>query len=178
VNQPLPLPLSVLLTDPSQRFQLEFAQRASAVLISMNEIRVEVGGTGLTLHAKSEQEFEDAWALIAARFPGVHRNEVKVTYVGAPNLMEPYVRIYAVSPEDFYGDVVGELARRRGAIEAMDDAIGGKSIVASEPLADMLGLSVALQEMTGGRGYMKSEFLEFRVIDQDQPPPRSPAARA
>jgi translation elongation factor EF-G len=178
VNQPLPLPLSVLLTDQSQRFQLDFAQRASAILIGMNEIRIEIGGTGLTLHARSEQELEDAWALIAARVPGAHRNEVKVTYIGAPNLMEPYVRIYAVSPEDFYGDVVGELARRRGAIEAMDDVLDGKSIVASGPLADMLGLGAALQEMTGGRGYMKSEFLEFRVIDQGQTPPRSPAVRA
>ena len=144
----------------------------------MNEIGVEVGGTGLTLRATSEQELEVAWALITAQIPGAHRKKVEVTYINAPNFMEPYVRIYAVSPEDFYGDVVGELARRRGAIEAIDDAIDGKSIVASGPLADMLGLSAALREMTRGRGYMKSEFLEYRVVDQDQPPPCGPAARA
>ena len=66
--------------------------------------------------------------------------------------------VEVVSPEDYMGDVVGDLNRRRGMIEGMDDGPGGKIIKALVPLAEMFGYATDLRSMSQGRATFSMEF--------------------
>jgi elongation factor G len=77
-------------------------------------------------------------------------------------ILEPIMKVEVTTPEDWMGDVVGDLNRRRGMIEGMDDGPGGVKIVhAKVPLAEMFGYSTALRSATQGRASYSMEFLEY-----------------
>ncbi len=77
-------------------------------------------------------------------------------------ILEPVMKVEVTTPEDWMGDVVGDLNRRRGMIEGMDDGPGGVKIVhAKVPLAEMFGYSTALRSATQGRASYSMEFLEY-----------------
>ncbi|RUO23439.1 elongation factor G [Aliidiomarina iranensis] len=80
-----------------------------------------------------------------------------------PALLEPIMQVEVVTPEDFMGDVVGDLNRRRGMIEGMDDAPGAlKQVRALVPLAEMFGYATDLRSQTQGRASYAMEFLKYQ----------------
>lgn len=80
----------------------------------------------------------------------------------SPKLLEPMMKVEVISPEGNMGDVVGDLNRRRGMIDGMDDAPGGlKAIKAQVPLAEMFGYATALRSATQGRASYSMEFLKY-----------------
>src|SRR5690554_165453 len=80
-----------------------------------------------------------------------------------PALLEPIMQVEVVTPEDFMGDVVGDLNRRRGMIEGMIDAPGGlKAVNALVPLAEMFGYATDLRSQTQGRASYAMEFLKYQ----------------
>jgi elongation factor G len=80
----------------------------------------------------------------------------------SPVLLEPTMKVEVTTPEDFMGDVVGDLNRRRGMIDGMDDGIGGIKIVkAKVPLAEMFGYATDLRSQTQGRASYSMEFLNY-----------------
>ncbi|WP_028863215.1 elongation factor G [Psychromonas aquimarina] len=77
-------------------------------------------------------------------------------------ILEPMMKVEVTTPEDWMGDVVGDLNRRRGMIEGMDDGPGGVKIVhAKVPLAEMFGYATALRSATQGRASYSMEFCEY-----------------
>ena len=79
-----------------------------------------------------------------------------------PALLEPMMKVEVVTPEDFMGDVVGDLNRRRGIIEGMEDAPGGlKEVRAQVPLSEMFGYATDLRSQTQGRASYAMEFLKY-----------------
>jgi elongation factor G len=77
-------------------------------------------------------------------------------------ILEPVMKVEITTPEDWMGDVVGDLNRRRGMIEGMDDGLGGVKIIhAKVPLAEMFGYATALRSATQGRASYSMEFLEY-----------------
>ena len=79
-----------------------------------------------------------------------------------PVLLEPLMKVEVVTPDANMGDVVGDLNRRRGMIEGMEDAIGGlKQINAQVPLSEMFGYATALRSATQGRASYSMEFLKY-----------------
>jgi elongation factor G len=77
-------------------------------------------------------------------------------------ILEPVMNVEVTTPEDWMGDVVGDLNRRRGMIEGMDDGLGGVKIVhAKVPLAEMFGYATALRSATQGRASYSMEFSEY-----------------
>ncbi|MFM2483437.1 elongation factor G [Celerinatantimonas sp. YJH-8] len=79
-----------------------------------------------------------------------------------PVLLEPMMKVEVTTPEEWMGDVVGDLNRRRGMIEGMDDgAVGLKVIHAKVPLAEMFGYATDLRSATQGRASYSMEFLEY-----------------
>lgn len=80
---------------------------------------------------------------------------------GKPVLMEPMMNVEVVTPEDYMGDVVGDLNRRRGMIQGMDDIPSGKSIKASVPLAEMFGYATDLRSASQGRATYSMEFEKY-----------------
>ncbi|TVQ37368.1 MAG: elongation factor G [Wenzhouxiangella sp.] len=78
-----------------------------------------------------------------------------------PVLLEPIMKVEAVTPEDYMGDVMGDLNRRRGLVQGMEDAPAGKVIRANVPLAEMFGYATDLRSMSQGRATYSMEFLHY-----------------
>jgi len=79
-------------------------------------------------------------------------------------LLEPIMRVEVTTPEDYMGDVIGDINSRRGRIEGMDDVGGGKIIRGYVPLAEMFGYSTTLRSMTQGRGNYSMFFEKYEQV--------------
>ena len=82
----------------------------------------------------------------------------------APTLLEPIMRVEVTTPEDYMGDVIGDINSRRGRIEGMDDIGGGKMIRGFVPLAEMFGYSTDLRSRTQGRGNYSMFFDRYEPV--------------
>ncbi len=80
---------------------------------------------------------------------------------GGAVLLEPVMKVEVVTPEINMGDVVGDLNRRRGLIQGMDDTASGKAVNAEVPLAEMFGYATDLRSATQGRATYSMEFLKY-----------------
>ncbi len=78
-----------------------------------------------------------------------------------PMLLEPVMKIEVVTPEDYMGDVMGDLNRRRGLVSGMEDSASGKIINAEVPLAEMFGYATDLRSATQGRATYSMEFSRY-----------------
>ncbi len=78
-----------------------------------------------------------------------------------PVLLEPVMAVEVVTPEDYMGDVMGDLNRRRGIVQGMEDAPAGKIIKAEVPLAEMFGYATDLRSATQGRATYSMEFDKY-----------------
>ena len=81
-----------------------------------------------------------------------------------PVLLEPIMKVEVTMPEDYMGDVIGDLNARRGRIEGMEDIGGGKMIKAFVPLAEMFGYSTDLRSKTQGRGNYSMFFERYEQV--------------
>ncbi len=78
-----------------------------------------------------------------------------------PVLLEPIMRVEVVTPEEYSGDVIGDLNRRRGQITGMDDGPSGKAITADVPLSEMFGYATTVRSMSQGRATFTMEFAKY-----------------
>lgn len=78
-----------------------------------------------------------------------------------PVLLEPIMSVEVVTPEDYMGDVMGDLNRRRGLVQGMEDSPAGKIVRAEVPLAEMFGYSTDLRSATQGRATYTMEFSKY-----------------
>jgi elongation factor G len=81
-----------------------------------------------------------------------------------PALLEPIMKVEVVTPEDYMGDVMGDLNRRRGMVQGMDDSPSGKVVNAEVPLAEMFGYSTDLRSATQGRATYTMEFDKYAIV--------------
>ena len=81
-----------------------------------------------------------------------------------PVLLEPVMSVEIVCPDDYMGDVNGDLNRRRGVLQGMDESPAGKIIRAEVPLAEMFGYSTALRSMSQGRATYSMEFGHYAAV--------------
>ena len=81
-----------------------------------------------------------------------------------PILLEPIMNIEVVTPEDYMGDVMGDINRRRGLPQGMEDSPSGKIIKAEVPLAEMFGYATDLRSMSQGRAVYSMEFLKYNTV--------------
>lgn len=110
--------------------------------------------------------------LFNGSFHDVDSNEMAFKIAGAmcfrqaaleasPVMLEPVMKVEVVTPEDYMGDVMGDLNRRRGIVDGMEDVIAGKTIRAHVPLSEMFGYSTALRSATQGRATYSMEFDRY-----------------
>lgn len=102
----------------------------------------------------SEMAFKIAASM--ALQDGVHR--------ASPALLEPIMSVEVVTPEEFMGDVIGDLNSRRGHIEKMEERGNGKIIDAKVPLAEMFGYTTVLRSLTQGRAASNMEFYRYQEV--------------
>jgi elongation factor G len=95
-----------------------------------------------------------------------------------PILLEPMMAVEVETPEDFMGNVVGDLSGRRGMIQGMEDVVGVKVIKAEVPLSEMFGYSTTLRSLSQGRATYTMEFKHYTqapkniadgIINRDSP---------
>ena len=78
-----------------------------------------------------------------------------------PVLLEPIMKVEVITPEEYMGDVVGDITRRRGLINGMDDVTAGKAIECEVPLAEMFGYATDLRSATQGRATYSMQFEKY-----------------
>ena len=81
-----------------------------------------------------------------------------------PVLLEPIIKVEIVTPDDYMGDVNGDLNRRRGVLQGMDESPAGKIIRAEVPLAEMFGYATDLRSMSQGRATYSMEFGKYNEV--------------
>jgi elongation factor G len=83
-----------------------------------------------------------------------------------PVLLEPMMHVEVETPEDFMGNVMGDLSSRRGMVQGMDDIAGGggKIVRAEVPLSEMFGYSTSLRSLTQGRATYTMEFKHYAEV--------------
>ena len=86
---------------------------------------------------------------------------------GNPVLLEPIMKVEVTMPEEYMGDVIGDINSRRGRIEGMDDIGGGKIVRAFVPLAEMFGYSTDLRSKTQGRGNYSMFFDKYEQVPKN-----------
>jgi len=82
----------------------------------------------------------------------------------SPELLEPIMSVEVVTPEDYTGDVNGDLSRRRGVLQGLDDSPAGKIVRAEVPLAEMFGYATLLRSLTQGRATYAMEFSRYAEV--------------
>ncbi|AYN96019.1 elongation factor G [Pseudomonas sp. LTJR-52] len=85
----------------------------------------------------------------------------QLTQKGGAVLLEPIMKVEVVTPEDYMGDVMGDLNRRRGLIQGMEDTVSGKVIRAEVPLGEMFGYATDVRSMSQGRASYSMEFAKY-----------------
>ena len=81
-----------------------------------------------------------------------------------PVLLEPIMKVEVVTPEEYSGDVIGDLNRRRGQILGMDETPSGKAITAEVPLSEMFGYATTVRSMSQGRATFTMEFAKYMEV--------------
>jgi elongation factor G len=81
-----------------------------------------------------------------------------------PVLLEPIMKVEVVTPEEYSGDVIGDLNRRRGQITGMDEGPSGKAITADVPLSEMFGYATTVRSMSQGRATFTMEFAKYMEV--------------
>lgn len=115
--------------------------------------------------------------LFGGSFHDVESNEMAFKVAGSlairnavldadPTMLEPVMKVEVVTPEENMGDVMGDLTRRRGVVQGMDDALSGKVIRAEVPLSEMFGYATALRSVTQGRASYSMEFSKYVEVSQ------------
>jgi elongation factor G len=79
-------------------------------------------------------------------------------------ILEPIMKVEVVTPEDYMGDVIGDLNRRRGQIQGMEDTPAGKTVSAEVPLSEMFGYATTVRSMSQGRATFTMEFSKYMEV--------------
>ncbi|MDA0788271.1 MAG: elongation factor G [Proteobacteria bacterium] len=82
----------------------------------------------------------------------------------SPVLLEPVMKVEVVTPEDYYGDIIGDLNRRRGVVQGMEDVPAGKAVRAEVPLSEMFGYATDMRSATQGRATFSMEFETYKEV--------------
>jgi translation elongation factor EF-G len=173
-----PLPLRLTLRSRDFTFGSAYVTTVSNAIARTSVTCTQAPQT-VILNATLEAELHDACTILRKTFPDLKSDPISVAYVeDGARLKEPYSRVTVRTPEEHYGDVVGDLNRRLGRIEAMADASAGLKIVTvTAPSCELIGYEVFLKRITRGIGHVDYEFLGYDFVwPRPLPPdPKDPA---
>jgi len=82
----------------------------------------------------------------------------------SPVLLEPIMDVEVVTPQDYMGDIIGDLSSRRGKVGAMTDRAGAQVIAASVPLGEMFGYATSLRSLSQGRAVYTMQFAQNEEV--------------
>ena len=131
----------------------------SGILAGYNVVDVKVTLTGGSYHEvdSSEMAFKIAGSM-------AFKNAMRKA---SPILTEPIMKVVVITPDDYLGDVIGDINSRRGNIQSMDPLNGATQITASVPLSNMFGYATDLRSKTQGRGQYSMEPSHFAQVPKN-----------
>jgi elongation factor G len=110
---------------------------------------------------RDAQYREDASLALAYKIAGSLAFKEAARKAG-PALLEPVMRLVAILPEEYVGDIASDISSRRGRIEAMEIRAGSRVVKAIVPLSSMFGYATNLRTLTQGRGVFSMEFAAYQ----------------
>ena len=131
-------------------------QMSNGILAGFPVVDVEVTLVGGSCHEVDSSEASFKMAAAIAFREGFGK--------ALPVLLEPVMKVEIVTPEQFLGDVNGDLSRRRGVVEGMDESVAGRVIRAEVPLAEMFGYATSLRSLTQGRATYSMKFARYAEV--------------
>ena len=131
----------------------------SGILAGYNVVDVKVTLNGGSYHEvdSSEMAFKIAGSM-------AFKNAMRKA---SPILTEPIMKVVVITPDDYLGDVIGDINSRRGNIQSMDPLNGATQITASVPLSNMFGYATDLRSKTQGRGQYSMEPSHFAQVPKN-----------
>ena len=164
-------PLTICVSSLSQATAKELYAIIDSAIARLPSVCCEVLGGQAVIGALTELDIESALVLARSHQSDLRAGPIAISYPNFPYPLEPYYRVVVTSPEDFVGDVVGDLNRRAGRIEAMNHLDGSVTVKCAVPIATMLGYDAAIARMTKGRGKAEYAFIGY---DRRRPEPELP----
>jgi translation elongation factor EF-G len=173
-------PLKLCVTSLSQPTPKELYAIVDSALARLPSVCCELSDGQVVIGALTEHEIESALALARSHQSDLRAGPIAISYINFPYPQEPYYRVVITGPIDYVGDVIGDLNRRSGCIEAMNRFDGGVTVKAGVPIATMLGFDLAISKITNGRGKAEYAFIGYdrRRREPESPLPPAVAARA
>jgi hypothetical protein len=167
------------------RFQLFATHSGEVVPYIIDAIVAEVTSSicvlvdgRVVVGSLTERNLETAIVLARTRVSDLQCGPISITYLDTPYPQEPYYRVVVTSPDDYVGDVIGDLNRRVGCIEAMHHVDDSFAIKCGVPIATMIGYDLALSKVTHGRGKADYAFIGYHRRAREPEPPLPPAIAA
>jgi predicted membrane GTPase involved in stress response len=173
-------PLQVSVSSASQHVAEKLYLIVDAAIADVSTSVCELFKGHVVVSSLTERDLESATVLMRTRIHDLFCSPISVRYLTLPYPQEPYYRVVVTSPEDYVGDVIGDLNRRVGCIEAMHHIDEGVAIKCGVPIANMIGYDLALSKMTRGLGRTDYAFIGYhwRRREPEPPMPTAVAARA
>jgi predicted membrane GTPase involved in stress response len=173
-------PLQVSVSSASQHIAEKLYLIVDAAIADVSTSVCELLKGHVVVSSLTERDLESAIVLMRTRVSDLCCGPISVRYLTFPCPQEPYYRVVVTSPEVYVDDVIGDLNRRVGCIEAMHHIDDGVAIKCRVPVAKMIGYDLALSKMTRGQGKTDYAFIGYhwRPREPDSPMPPAIAARA
>lgn len=172
------VPLQVCVTSTSQPVAETLYTIVDAAVAQLPTSICLLSNGRVIIGALTERDVDAAIDLARHRVLDLQSGPVGINYVDTPFPQEPYYRVVVTTPADYVGDVIGDLNRRVGCIEALHNLGDGAAIKCAVPIATMIGFDLALSKMTRGRGNTDYAFIGYHHRAQKAEPPLPPAAAA
>jgi len=171
-------PLQIRVSSTSQHTAEKLYPIVDAAIADVSTSVCELLKEHVVVSSVTERDLESAIVLMRTRVSDLLCGPISVRYLTFPYPQEPYYRVVVTSPEDYVGDVIGDLNRRVGYIQAMHHIDDGVAIKCGVPIANMIGYELALSKMTRGRGKAACAFIGYHRRWKESEPPMPPAVAA
>jgi translation elongation factor EF-G len=172
VNALCEFPISVVVSS-DDICSADLLQKVSLATDGNPQVELSHCESGVRVHSVWHLSLDEAVNDIRGCLGhGLKVSRPEVNYVTAPEFLEPIMRVSVTTDEDWIGDVVGHLNRRRGWILTIKESGSGQLVEADVPLVELLDWPQAMARLTNGRAHIAVKFRGYeRAPDRDPDPP-------
>ena len=163
-------PISITVTNLAEPFQLKFSEEAAVHIVTEAGLLVHTGSEGLVICSVDERSLDSAVHKLKQLYPQLVISNPKVNYIEKDEMLVPYGNINVITPEDYLGDVMGDLTRRRACIRGVEENQNGKEILAELPIAELFSYETALRSMTNGQASFNVTFSRYQPVSTNGKP--------
>ena len=173
-------PIKVIVNAKDEHFPIKFAEEAASCLQESERLSIEITSEGLVLKGIWDLDLELAINELSKKFgKKLKHSDYAIEYIKGERTLEPIMIVGVITPEEYMGDIMASLNRRRGLVDSMDDIEEGKLIKARVPLSELLGYRSELQKVAPRDWIIMVDFCSYEPTQgPEEPDPNEPASQA